>query len=36
VITGLTSIKNIGFIGLGIMGQNMAGHLLAAGYQVNL
>ena len=36
MITGLTSIKNIGFIGLGIMGQNMAGHLLAAGYQVNL
>jgi 3-hydroxyisobutyrate dehydrogenase len=36
VIAGLTSIKNIGFIGLGIMGQSMAGHLLAAGYQVNL
>ena len=36
MIAGLTSIKNIGFIGLGIMGQSMAGHLLAAGYQVNL
>jgi 3-hydroxyisobutyrate dehydrogenase len=35
-MTGLTSIKNIGFIGLGIMGQSMAGHLLAAGYQVNV
>ncbi len=35
-MTSLTSIKNIGFIGLGIMGQSMAGHLLAAGYQVNL
>jgi 3-hydroxyisobutyrate dehydrogenase len=36
VIAGLTSIKDIGFIGLGIMGQSMAGHLLAAGYQVNV
>jgi len=35
-MTGLTPIKNIGFIGLGIMGQSMAGHLLAAGYQVNV
>lgn len=26
--------KNIGFIGLGVMGQSMAGHLLAAGYNV--
>lgn len=36
MIAGLTSIKDIGFIGLGIMGQSMAGHLLAAGYQVNV
>jgi len=35
-MAGLTSIKDIGFIGLGIMGQSMAGHLLAAGYQVNV
>ncbi|WFB37464.1 NAD(P)-dependent oxidoreductase [Kiritimatiellota bacterium B12222] len=26
----------IGFIGLGVMGQGMAGHLLAAGYRLNL
>src|SRR4030095_16426810 len=26
----------IGFIGTGIMGESMAGHLLAAGYKVNV
>jgi 3-hydroxyisobutyrate dehydrogenase len=29
-------IKTIGFIGLGIMGNSMAGHLLAAGYAVHV
>ncbi len=28
--------KNIGFIGLGVMGQSMAGHLLAAGFNVRV
>ncbi|MEI7532079.1 MAG: NAD(P)-dependent oxidoreductase [Betaproteobacteria bacterium] len=28
--------QRIGFIGLGIMGSNMAGHILAAGYPVNV
>ncbi|WP_320044564.1 NAD(P)-dependent oxidoreductase [uncultured Desulfobacter sp.] len=28
--------KNIGFIGLGVMGQSMAGHILAAGYNVRV
>ncbi|MCG8553153.1 MAG: NAD(P)-dependent oxidoreductase [Desulfobacterales bacterium] len=28
--------KTIGFIGLGVMGQSMAGHLLAAGYTVRV
>ena len=32
----LPEIKSIGFVGIGIMGQSMAGHLLAAGYQVNV
>ncbi len=35
-MTSLPKISSIGFIGVGIMGQNMAGHLLAAGYSVNL
>jgi 3-hydroxyisobutyrate dehydrogenase len=29
-------MKKIGFIGLGIMGSSMAGHLLAAGYELNV
>jgi len=29
-------MKKIGFIGLGIMGNSMAGHLLAAGYELNV
>ncbi len=32
----LPNITSVGFIGVGIMGQSMAGHLLAAGYSVNL
>ena len=32
----LPEIKSIGFVGIGIMGQSMAGHLLAAGYHVNV
>ncbi len=28
--------KTIGFIGLGVMGHSMAGHLLAAGYKMNV
>lgn len=28
------NIKNIGFIGLGVMGNSMAGHILAAGHKV--
>jgi 3-hydroxyisobutyrate dehydrogenase len=35
-MSSLPNIASIGFVGVGIMGQNMAGHLLAAGYQVNL
>ena len=35
-MSSLPNIVSIGFVGVGIMGQNMAGHLLAAGYQVNL
>jgi 3-hydroxyisobutyrate dehydrogenase len=31
-----TDKKRIGFIGLGIMGQSMAGHLLAAGHPLNV
>lgn len=34
-MTGST-IKTIGFIGLGIMGQSMAGHLLAGGFGLNV
>jgi len=30
----MPAIKTIGFIGLGVMGNAMAGHLLAAGYQL--
>ena len=32
----LPEVKSIGFVGVGIMGQNMAGHLLAAGYHINV
>lgn len=32
----LPQISSIGFIGLGIMGQSMAGHLLAAGYKIHV
>lgn len=28
--------KNIGFIGLGVMGQSMAGHILGAGFNVRV
>ena len=35
-MTNLKEIKSVGFIGVGIMGQSMAGHLLAAGYHVNV
>ena len=31
-----STIKTIGFIGLGIMGQSMAGHLLAGGFALNV
>jgi 3-hydroxyisobutyrate dehydrogenase len=31
-----STIKTIGFIGLGIMGQSMAGHLLAGGFGLNV
>lgn len=34
-MTGST-IKTIGFIGLGIMGQSMAGHVLAGGFALNV
>ncbi|QWD90086.1 NAD(P)-dependent oxidoreductase [Polynucleobacter sp. MWH-Braz-FAM2G] len=32
----MSAKQRIGFIGLGIMGQSMAGHLLAAGHQLNV
>ncbi|MEY4495630.1 MAG: hypothetical protein RL744_694 [Pseudomonadota bacterium] len=32
----MNEIRKIGFIGLGIMGQSMAGHLLAAGHTLNV
>jgi 3-hydroxyisobutyrate dehydrogenase len=35
-MSALPKISSIGFIGTGIMGQSMAGHLLAAGYEVNV
>ena len=28
--------KTVGFIGLGIMGQSMAGHILAGGYKLHV
>jgi 3-hydroxyisobutyrate dehydrogenase len=31
-----SDIKTVGFIGLGIMGQSMAGHILAGGYQLHV
>jgi len=35
-MSSLPKIASIGFVGVGIMGQSMAGHLLAAGYQVHV
>ena len=35
-MNSLPEIRSIGFVGVGIMGQSMAGHLLAAGYLVNV
>lgn len=35
-MSNLPQISSIGFIGLGIMGQRMAGHLLAAGYKIHV
>lgn len=35
-MSNLPQISSIGFIGLGIMGQCMAGHLLAAGYKIHV
>lgn len=35
-MSNLPQISSIGFIGLGIMGQSMAGHLLAAGYKIHV
>lgn len=35
-MTNLKEIKTVGFIGVGIMGNSMAGHILAAGYGVNV
>ena len=35
-MTNLKEIKSVGFIGVGIMGQSMAGHILAGGYAVNV
>jgi len=32
----MSKLQRIGFIGLGIMGQSMAGHLLAAGHPLNV
>ena len=32
----MSAKQRIGFIGLGIMGQSMAGHLLAAGHPLNV
>ena len=32
----LPKIESIGFIGIGIMGNSMAGHLLSAGYKINV
>ncbi|MEI7426796.1 MAG: NAD(P)-dependent oxidoreductase [Betaproteobacteria bacterium] len=35
-MSSLPKIASIGFVGVGIMGQSMAGHLLVAGYQVHV
>ena len=35
-MTDFPAIKTVGFIGLGIMGQSMAGHILAGGYQLHV
>lgn len=35
-MTQLREIKSVGFIGIGIMGNSMAGHILAGGYGVNV
>jgi 3-hydroxyisobutyrate dehydrogenase-like beta-hydroxyacid dehydrogenase len=36
VIDGSVHAPDIGFIGLGIMGEPMAGHLAAAGYRISV
>ncbi len=35
-MTTLRTIEKVGFIGLGIMGEHMAGHVLAAGYELHV
>lgn len=35
-MTTLREIKKVGFIGLGIMGRSMAGHILAKGYELHV
>ncbi len=35
-MANITSATRVGFIGLGIMGQSMAGHLLAAGHPLSV
>lgn len=35
-MTALRPIRKVGFIGLGIMGSSMAGHVLAAGYELHV
>jgi 3-hydroxyisobutyrate dehydrogenase len=35
-MTTLRTIEKVGFIGLGIMGQSMAGHILTAGYKLQV
>ena len=30
----MAQIKTVGFIGIGVMGRSMAGHLMDAGYEV--
>jgi 3-hydroxyisobutyrate dehydrogenase len=35
-MTKFPEIKKVGFIGLGIMGQSMAGHILAGGYDLHV
>ncbi len=35
-MTALREIKKVGFIGLGIMGRSMAGHILTGGYELHV